>query len=177
MAIKAATLAVEINADTRMAEKLAKGPLVPKIPALQLRIGIHMGCFRIDREKLGSNARIDRNYQKTISGYQCTNVPTWDQRVQFNDAVNEIFDRFQISATITSGPYRIRKGMEGTKEYYSEGDGLFARQDDLMPEAEAREYCRSDEREAKARKNRNAAARTKRAALKAAKALCGLAKT
>lgn len=71
-----------------------------------LKIGLHMCSFRIDR------AMHDRNLRHNpYTGTKLTDIPTWDQRVEFNNIVNCVLTRFKVSARVTSGPFLIRDGF------------------------------------------------------------------
>lgn len=81
-------------------------------------IGLHMKCFQVDTDKLGFNARM--NYSNPWGGergpkvgFKKTSLPTWDQRVEFNDILNDILDRAKATARIVSGPFVIRTVDEG----------------------------------------------------------------
>lgn len=127
-----------------------------------IKIGLHMSSFRVDTAKLGHNARVGRQthlcaYFKSDSpkGYKRTDVPTWEQRVQFNDIVNDMFDAYGLMATIRSGAYvvRTRDGRRAEWDWAHEGDSsgnwsCDAQRDIIMSEAEARELLDSDRLEA-----------------------------
>ena len=59
----------------------------------------------------------DRNLYVSQSGDRLTNLPTWDQRVEFNNIVNAVLNKFRVSANVKSGFYTIRKGFECMTEY------------------------------------------------------------
>ena len=67
--------------------------------------------FKIDVEKLGYNARLSPfgNYK---AGYRRTSTPTWNQRVEYNNIINEHLDLLQLSCNIKSAHYVIRQGNE-----------------------------------------------------------------
>lgn len=118
-----------------------------------IKIGLHMSSFRVDTAKLGHNARVGR-FVKSPKGYKRTDVPTWDQRVEFNDIVNDVFDRYGLVALIKSGSFTVRDKREGRKD---EGDWQYQKPmhygfdycpDEIMPEADARDACDSDRLEA-----------------------------
>lgn len=91
-----------------------------------LNIGLGGKCFTVDTGKLGYNALtgfytmyggfIDRG---GIKGYTRTAIPTWDQRVKFNDILNKILDAYEVTCNIKSGPFIIRDRENGG---YSEDD-------------------------------------------------------
>lgn len=126
--------------------------------ATSMKIGLHMSSFRIDTTKLGHNARVGiaaygYNGCKSPKGYKRTDVPTWDQRVEFNDTVNYILDKFNIHANIKSGAYTIRKGDWSycENDWYNQGSNFSYSADasrQIIPEAEARESLDSDRLEA-----------------------------
>lgn len=72
-----------------------------------LKIGMHMCSFRIDTNVHDRNLRHNPHLPSKL-----TNVPTWDQRVVFNDIVNAVLNKFRISANVRSGEFTIRKGTE-----------------------------------------------------------------
>ncbi len=83
-----------------------------------MKIGLHMRSFSIDVSKLGYNATIYANSlaMNLRNGYKRTNVPTWNQRVKFNQIVNKVLTRNKVSATVRSGPFLIRDGLKALKE-------------------------------------------------------------
>jgi hypothetical protein len=83
-----------------------------------ISIGIHSRQFRINTAKLGYNARLCGDSPK---GYKRVDVPTWDQRVEFNGIVNKVFDRFKLSASIISGNYTVRSTESGAFYRWPEG--------------------------------------------------------
>ena len=85
------------------------------INSSSIKIGMRMKSFVINVQKLGYNARYNP-YGKSKKGYSRTSTPTWDQRVQFNDMVNQVLNDLNISANVTSGPFTIRKGLDNFDE-------------------------------------------------------------
>lgn len=79
-----------------------------------VKVGMHMKCFVIDTILLGYNARLGR-YIKSPKGYIRTNIPTWDQRVEFNNIINKYLDNLNITCTIKSGEFIIRCKTDGAK--------------------------------------------------------------
>lgn len=153
--------------------------------ATSMKIGLHMSSFRVDTALLGHNARVGRenaygwNGIKSPKGYKRTDVPTWDQRVLFNDFVNEIFDKHGISATIKSGCFTIRIGTDAKCEsdwfndsYGAQGFSSTA-SDQIVPEIQARIECDSDRLEAEHKESmkshRAAVSKARREKLKAFK--------
>ena len=45
-----------------------------------------------------------------------TNVPTWNQRVTYNNVVNQVLTFFNVSANVKSGDYTVRHGLEAMTE-------------------------------------------------------------
>lgn len=137
-----------------------------------IKIGWHMSSFRVNTAWIGHNARVGM-YVDSPKGYKRTNVPTWDQRVEFNNIVNAQFDQMKLKAIIKSGCFTIREHESGA---WNEGhweaqtpiwmgyhgaivDGLGRVISEILPEKEAREQCDSDRRETEHRQARNAARR------------------
>jgi hypothetical protein len=145
-----------------------------------IKIGLHMSSFRVDTAKLGHNARIN-DYLKSLKGYKRTNVPTWDQRVEFNDLVNAIFNRWKLTARIVSGKFEVRSKADGarTESNWTDIDpsqgvqfnSMGQLMSQIMPEQEARDRCDSDrleaEHKAATRDGRLAKARERRALIRA----------
>lgn len=77
-----------------------------------IKVGLNRSSFRINTKMLGSNARISP-FVKSQKGYKRTNVPNWNQRVEFNNILNTIFDSFGIEARIKSGCFTVRDKMKG----------------------------------------------------------------
>jgi hypothetical protein len=71
-----------------------------------LKVDWNKSQFRIDTDKLGYNTQCRPGHLRR------TNLPSWDQRVEFNDALNAILTRFGFSANVKSGPFTIREGFE-----------------------------------------------------------------
>lgn len=76
-----------------------------------IHIGMHMRSFKIDTTKHDRNLR-----HSPGSNPKLTDVPTWDQRVEFNNIVNAVLNKFKVSANIKSGPFTIRSGTEAMRE-------------------------------------------------------------
>lgn len=121
-------------------------------------IGLHMRSFRIDVNKIGHNAKLNGQYgHKSPKGYIRTDVPTWDQRVEFNNLVNAVFDSHKLIASIISGNYTVRKPhMGGAVRSWPEGGDRASGggwsgdcTSWILPESEARRQCNSDALEAK----------------------------
>jgi hypothetical protein len=129
-----------------------------RLTGTAIKIGMHMSSFRINTAKLGYNARVGRTSAYGWHGIQCskgykrTNVPTWEQREEFNHLVNDIFDRFGLVATIVSGNYTVRTRSGRVDDWNYGGDrGNGWSGDachDIVSEKEARESLDSDRLEA-----------------------------
>jgi hypothetical protein len=65
---------------------------------------MHMASFRID-----TNIHNRNLYHRPGAEPKLTNVPTWEQRVEFNDIVNAVLNKFKVSANVKSGDYTVRK--------------------------------------------------------------------
>ena len=85
------------------------------LSATSFKLGLRGRSFSINVEKLGSNFRRDHS-RKSLTGYKRTNVPTWDQRVEYNQIVQELFDKYNLSSKITSGQIVVRDGVENMTE-------------------------------------------------------------
>lgn len=127
-----------------------------------LKIGLHMCSFRIDTKKHDRNLRHNPHL-----GSKLTTTPTWDQRVEFNDIVNAVLNKFKVSANVKSGPFTIRVGETARTEWdwSHEKPGYITHNECRGYYVEA---C--DEREflEKRRTERNKAAAAKRAAKRSA---------
>lgn len=149
-----------------------------------IKIGLHMSSFRVITSKLGHNARIGR-YVDSPKGYKRTDVPTWDQRVEFNNIVNKLFDKFGLVANIKSGCFTVRdkkKGAHTEDDWDNQTPSWMGYQGAscngfgeeicrIVTEREAREECDSDRLEAAHRAKVNQEARERRAAAKESAAL------
>lgn len=126
-----------------------------------IKIGLRMSSFRIDTEMRGYNARIGRHVASP-KGYKRTDVPTWEQRVEFNNLINSVFDRFGLVANIKSGCFTVRDKVKGANDEYDwenqtpswmgyHGATLFGSGEEcyrIVTESEAREDLDSDRLEA-----------------------------
>lgn len=77
-----------------------------------IRLGLHMRSFVIDTIVHEYNARPNRN-SRAKKKYKRTNLPTWQQREQYNHAINDVLDRLDYTASITSGPFVVRDPISG----------------------------------------------------------------
>lgn len=125
-----------------------------------IKIGLHMCSFRIDRTKHDRNLRHNPH-----TGTKLTDIPTWEQRVEFNNIVNRVFNRFKVSAKVISGPFTIRDGLRAMTE-----DNWIDQKPSWITHNECCGYYieACDEREylEERRLERNRVAREKRAAAK-----------
>jgi hypothetical protein len=96
-----------------------------------MKIGLHMRSFRIDVSKLGHNRDYGYVGLRCKAGYKLTDSPTWSQREDFNHLVNDVFDRFKLSAQIKSGTFVVRSKSTGrvyqwsSTNAYNGGERLF----------------------------------------------------
>lgn len=118
-----------------------------------IKVGMHMSSFRVNTAMLGHNARLGiaaygYNGCKSPKGYKRTNVPTWDQRVEFNNIVNDAFDKYKLTARIVSGNYTVRTKEGRINSWYEGGDRGNGWSGDasveIISELEARERLDSD---------------------------------
>lgn len=78
---------------------------VESLTETSIKVGMHMASFRID------TTVHDRNlYHTPHAEPKLTNLPTWEQRVDFNNIVNAVLNKFKVSANVKSGDYTVRKG-------------------------------------------------------------------
>lgn len=132
-----------------IAKKLYDSCFITRVEVVnssQIKIGLYMKSFVIDTERLPKNARVNNCTLNLRSGYKLTNSPTWDQRVEFNDIVNEVFDSFELDAKITAWHFTIRD-FEGAKneDLWSSQSGYNT--GDVYLVEEARSIVSSDQRE------------------------------
>jgi hypothetical protein len=81
---------------------------IEKLNSTSFKISGNSRSFSIDVQKLGYNAQ--HNPFLNGKGFRRTNLPTWDQRVEFNNIVNAVFTEMNLVANIKSGFYVIRQG-------------------------------------------------------------------
>ena len=95
---------------------------VRSFSATSITLGLHMKSFVIDTDKLGYNARMHGGYNGlgmqlslsgTLASFKRTSLPTWDQRVKFNDIVNDALDAANATARVVSGPFIVRDVKQG----------------------------------------------------------------
>jgi|GEM_PF-5514035 len=120
------------------------------VTSSSVKIGLNSSSFRVDTRRHGHNARIGRRCESP-KGYKRTDVPNWDQRVEFNNIVNACFDALNLKANIVSGNYTVRSFDKGARDYWPEGGdrnntlGYSANcySDDIITEKEAIVQCDS----------------------------------
>lgn len=78
---------------------------IAPIDNFEIIISNNLRLFTIDSNKLGYNAEYLNNeslvWRKSIT-------PTWDQRVDFNNIVNDVLDEFKLEANVRSGFFVVR---------------------------------------------------------------------
>lgn len=77
-----------------------------------IKLGQHMRSFSINTDYLPHNVQ----YNPHRPNGRLTSLPTWDQRVVYNNLVNAVLDSLNVSAMVTSGPFLIREGMNKMTE-------------------------------------------------------------
>lgn len=94
-----------------------------------IKLGLRMRSFSIDIEKMPHNIQ----YNPFRPQGKLTNLPTWNQRVEYNNIVNRVLTALGISAKVTSGEYLVRDGeMELTESDWND------QQPDWMAQNESR---------------------------------------
>lgn len=83
------------------------------INSTHIKLGSNKCQFRIIVERLGYNTRVNPHLN-----LKRTRVPGWDQRVKFNNTLNQIMDELDFSANVVSGPFTIRQGLQ----HFTESD-------------------------------------------------------
>jgi hypothetical protein len=100
----------QLNAVARIINNTMRGSLgfLIDVEVLNssLKIGYQKCQFKINTTRHGYNTQHSHGRRKL------TSLPTWDQRVEFNNALNAIFDSLNLSAKIVSGPFTIRNGLQ-----------------------------------------------------------------
>ena len=102
------SIVIRLNSEFKKAGFVTNVSIATKT---SLNIGLHMRCFTLDL------SMHDRNLQCNPYQKRLTNLPTWSQRVEFNDIVNKVLNKFKVSANVKSGPYTIRQGLDAMNEY------------------------------------------------------------
>ncbi len=82
----------------------------------RIDIGLHMCSFRVNTKVHGYNARYNP-HMTYKAGYKRTSTPTWEQRVDFNNIVNAVLNKYKVSCNVTSGDFIIRQGTKVFTEY------------------------------------------------------------
>ena len=111
--LKAKVSLEDIAADLRL--KIADEGFITEVRVVnssRIDLGLHMKSFVVDTKIHGYNTRHNPH-----SNPKRTQVPSWDQRVLYNEIVNKCLDKYNISANVTSGCFIIRKGTESMSEY------------------------------------------------------------
>lgn len=85
------------------------------INSSRIDLKVHMKSFTINVTRLGYNASYNP-MMKYKAGYKRTNLPTWLQRVSYNNIVNRLLDENNISCNVTSGPFTIRLGLDSMNQ-------------------------------------------------------------
>ena len=70
----------------------------------KLKIGLHGKSFVIDTEMHGYNSKLNPFRGKPSK----TSLPTWEQRVEYNNTINDIMDKLNLNATIKNSVFIIR---------------------------------------------------------------------
>jgi len=99
-----------LNVERELRRRFAKAGYVTEVNAetrSAIKIGLHMRSFKLDLSKHDRNLRHAPGLPLKL-----TDVPTWDQRVEFNGIVNAVLNKFKLSANVKSGPFTIRKGTQ-----------------------------------------------------------------
>jgi len=105
------------NLGAQLINQLAAAGFITDNIGLQ-KIGMHNKCFVVDTNILGYNKSVGR-WNNSVVGFTRTNIPTWEQRVQFNNIINKFFDDNGLTAKIISGDFLIRCHKTGAKTDWS----------------------------------------------------------
>lgn len=98
---------------------------VAQLTSTSIKVGMHMCCFRIDPKVLGHNADTSHYARQTKKGYRRTCIPTWDERVDFNNIVNDVLDEFGVKADVRSGDVIVRSFDNGRRYSWSHYETQF----------------------------------------------------
>lgn len=101
---------------SQLSHKLAKVGFITEVEIVNstcIKVGQRMRSFSLDLTKHDRNLQVNPHLNPKL-----TNLPTWDQRVQFNNILNEVLNKLKVSANVKSGPYTIRQGTEAMTESY-----------------------------------------------------------
>ena len=97
-----------------------------------IKIGEGYSLFRVVVSSRGYNAYVG-SHISSPKGYKRTNVPTWDQRVEFNNILNGILDAFNVVCNVKSGPFTVRVKEGALGESFWSGQ---ATQNNMGPNGE-----------------------------------------
>lgn len=73
-----------------------------------LHISYHRKSFVVDTARVGYNW-IRATHTK--SGWKRTAIPTWEQRIRYNQTVNDVLDQWSIQSEVKSGTKRTPGGV------------------------------------------------------------------
>ena len=84
----------------------------------KLKVGMHMKSFVINAKKLGYNSRYSPYKDKPHR----TSTPSWEQRVEYNDTINDIMDQYGLEAVIKNSVFIIRdkQGRKTEQDWHNE---------------------------------------------------------
>lgn len=125
---KTVSLEERVNLANQLQREFDKAGFYTDVNDEFTTIGLGGKCFTIDVDKLGYNARVNNgvngmgqtlNYMGPV-GFKRTSLPTWDQRVEFNQIVQRVLNKNGVTATVKSGPFVISKDGHN----YTENDWL-----------------------------------------------------
>lgn len=102
---------------TMLEHELGRAGFITEVTDLS-KIGLHMKSFIVNTDMLGYNKRVDHMYCNSLVGFKKTQIPTWDQRVEFNNIINNFFDRHDLVGKIVSGVFLVRCRTVGAKDQY-----------------------------------------------------------
>lgn len=88
---------------------------IHRVNCSSLKVGIWQRTFKVNIYSLGYNARYNP-HSVSKKGYVRTSSPTWDQRVKFNDIINEVLTKNKIDCNVKSGSFLIRHGFTSYEE-------------------------------------------------------------
>lgn len=99
-----------LDLERTLRRRLASAGFITEVNALtrtSMKIGLRMRSFKIDRAMHNRNLRHNPHLPSVL-----TDSPTWAQRVEFNNIVNNVLDKFCLSANVRSGLFTIRRGVK-----------------------------------------------------------------
>ncbi len=74
----------------------------------------HMSYARINTKTRGYNYRVNSHSKMaTKLGYKRTDALSWNQRVELNHLINDVLDKYKVSATIRAMEFVIRDKVSG----------------------------------------------------------------